>query len=72
MKIDESEVEKMGMILVGVGIFLVFIGIDGPLIAGSILCGATLISRRLQQKDIAEESELTEPTKLESGSGSHH
>jgi hypothetical protein len=52
----------MGMILVSVGIFLVFIGIDGPLIAGSILCGATLISRQLQQKGIAKESNPTEPS----------
>ena len=60
MKIDESKVENVGIILVVVGIFLVFVGIDGPLIAGSILCGAVLISKSFNPNQIDEESDQTE------------
>ena len=70
MKIDQSRAEDAGIILVGAGILLVFAGIDGPLIAGSILCGSILICRCLQRKGIAVDPDATEcPKSMEQNEG---
>jgi hypothetical protein len=63
MKIDEGKVENTGIILVGAGVILIFLGIDGPLIAGSILCASTMICRSIREKEIIENSNQTESAK---------
>ena len=60
MKIDQSKAEDAGIILVGAGILLAFFGIDGPLIAGSILCGSVLICRCLHEKGMDVDPDATE------------
>ena len=48
MELNESKAESIGTILMFVGVLFVFFGINAPLIAGSILYGAVIISRSLR------------------------
>jgi len=50
MRIEEEKAEYLGILLTCVGVFLTLFGIDGPLIAGSILCGSILIARQMKGK----------------------
>lgn len=65
MKLDERKVENIAIILACVGLPLVFLGIDGPVIAGSILCGAIVIARRLENNEKVNHSEQDEPSSPE-------
>lgn len=69
MLIDERKAEYLGILLTCVGLFLTFFGIDGPLIAGAILCGSILIARQIKGKGMcgvpkSEEDSDSEASKM--------
>jgi len=65
MIIDEKKAEYLAILLTVVGLYLTMLGIDGPLIAGSVLCGAIMISRRLGNKGIKDKGSLPDEITLD-------